>query len=85
VFHLIDDCEYPLLYLSGTGIASYETAVPGSLHQNLAGICSHTTGVHLQSPLDSPIICFVSGFLACLQHPPLKEKLLKSDTLLSYN
>jgi hypothetical protein len=26
VFHLIDDCEHPLLYLPGTGIASYETA-----------------------------------------------------------
>jgi hypothetical protein len=40
VFHLIDDCEHPLLYLPGTGIASYETAIPGSLHQNLAGICN---------------------------------------------
>jgi hypothetical protein len=29
VFHLIDDCELPLLYLSGTGIASYETAITG--------------------------------------------------------
>jgi hypothetical protein len=27
VFHLIDDCEHPLLYLSGAGIASYETAI----------------------------------------------------------
>ena len=41
VFHLIDDCEHPLLYLPGTGIASYETAIPGSLHQNLAGICNN--------------------------------------------
>ena len=39
VFHLIDDCEHPLLYLPGTGIASYETAISGSL-QNLAGICN---------------------------------------------
>jgi hypothetical protein len=39
-FHPIDDCEHPLLYLPGTGIASYETAIPGSLQQNLAGICS---------------------------------------------
>jgi hypothetical protein len=30
VFHLIDDCEHPLLYLPGTGIASYETAITGS-------------------------------------------------------
>ena len=27
VFHLIDDCEHPLLYLPGTGIALPETAV----------------------------------------------------------
>jgi hypothetical protein len=25
VFHLVDDCEHPLLCLPGTGIASYET------------------------------------------------------------
>jgi hypothetical protein len=40
VFHPIVDCEPPLLYLSGTGIASYETATSGSLQQNLAGICN---------------------------------------------
>jgi hypothetical protein len=40
VFHPIDNCEHPLLYLPGTGIASYETAIPGSLQQNLAGICN---------------------------------------------
>jgi hypothetical protein len=40
VFHPIDDCEHPLLYLPGTGIASYETAIPGSCHQNLAGVCN---------------------------------------------
>jgi hypothetical protein len=39
VFHLIDDCEHPLLYLPGTGIASYKTAITGSLQQNLSGIC----------------------------------------------
>ena len=37
MLHLIDDCEYTLLYLPGTGIASYETAVTGSLQQNLSG------------------------------------------------
>ena len=40
VFHLIDDCEHSLLYLPGTGIASYKTAIPWSLQQNLAGICN---------------------------------------------
>jgi hypothetical protein len=40
VFHFIDDYEHPLLYLPGTGIASYETAIPGSLPQNLFGICN---------------------------------------------
>jgi hypothetical protein len=40
VFLFIDDCEHPLLYLPRTGIASQETAIPGSFHQNLAAICN---------------------------------------------
>jgi hypothetical protein len=40
VFHPIDDCENPLLYLPGTGIVSHETAILGSFQQNLAGICN---------------------------------------------
>jgi hypothetical protein len=40
VFHLIDDCEHPLLYFLGTSIASQETAISGSFQQNLAGICN---------------------------------------------
>ena len=40
VFHLIDDCEHPLLYLPGTGIDSEETAMSGSFQPNLAGICN---------------------------------------------
>ena len=39
MFHPIDDCEHPLLYLPGIGIASEETAISGSFQQNLAGIC----------------------------------------------
>jgi hypothetical protein len=40
VCHPIDDCEHPLLYLSGTGIASQESAISRSCQQNLAGICN---------------------------------------------
>jgi hypothetical protein len=40
VFHPIDDCEHPLLYVPGTVIASQETAISGSCQQNLAGICN---------------------------------------------
>jgi hypothetical protein len=43
VFHPIDDCEHPLLYLPGTGIALQEIAVSGSCQQNLAGICNSVT------------------------------------------
>jgi hypothetical protein len=39
VFHP-SDCEHPLLYLPGTGIASQETAISGPCQQNLAGICN---------------------------------------------
>jgi hypothetical protein len=40
VIHPIDDCEHPLLYLPGTGIASLKTAITGSFQQNLADICT---------------------------------------------
>jgi hypothetical protein len=40
VFHLIDDCERPLLNLPGTGIASQEASISGSCQQNLSGICN---------------------------------------------
>ena len=37
VFHPIDDCEHPLPYLPGSGIASQETAISGSYQQILLG------------------------------------------------
>ena len=41
VFHPMDDCEHPLLYLPEyTGIASQERAISGSCQQNLSGICN---------------------------------------------
>jgi hypothetical protein len=38
VFHPIDDCEHPLLYLPGTGIAVHETMYGGFFFQRV--ICS---------------------------------------------
>ena len=35
----IADCEHPLLFLLGPGIASQEIAISGSCQLNLAGIC----------------------------------------------
>ena len=40
VFYSIDDCEHPLLYLPGIGIASLERAMSGSCQQNCSGICN---------------------------------------------
>ena len=40
VFHPIDDCELPLLYLPDIGIASQEKSMLGSCQQNLSGICN---------------------------------------------
>jgi hypothetical protein len=40
VFHPIDNCEHPLLYLPGTGLAFHRTAISTSFQQNLAGICN---------------------------------------------
>jgi hypothetical protein len=31
MFHSIDDCEHPFLYLPGSGIASHKTAISGSV------------------------------------------------------
>jgi hypothetical protein len=38
VFHPMDGSEHPLLYLSGTGRDSQETAISGSCQQALDGI-----------------------------------------------
>jgi hypothetical protein len=38
VLHLVDDCEHPLLYLPGSGIASQKIAISGSYQQALVGI-----------------------------------------------
>ena len=38
VLHPMDGCEHPLLYLSGTGRTSQETALSGSCQQALVGI-----------------------------------------------
>ena len=40
MFHPMDDCEHPVLYLPGTWRASQETAISGSCQQNLVGICN---------------------------------------------
>jgi hypothetical protein len=37
VYHAVDDCEYPLLCLPGSGIVSQETPISGFFQQNLAG------------------------------------------------
>jgi hypothetical protein len=34
------DCEHPFLTLLGPGIVSQETAISGSLEQNLASVCN---------------------------------------------
>ena len=61
MFHPIDDCEHPLLYLPGIGIASQERAMSGSFQQNLAGVCNGVSVWRLimvwipgGQPLDGP-------------------------------
>jgi hypothetical protein len=39
MFHPIDYCEHPLLYLPGTGLASHEAAISGYCQQNFVGMC----------------------------------------------
>jgi hypothetical protein len=40
VLHPIDECQHPILYFPGTGIASQEIVISGSCQLNLAGICN---------------------------------------------
>jgi hypothetical protein len=40
VIHPIADCEHPLLFLVGPGIASQETAISGPFQQNFASVCN---------------------------------------------
>jgi hypothetical protein len=40
VIHPIADCEHPLLRLLGPSIVSQETAISGSLQQNLTSVCN---------------------------------------------
>jgi hypothetical protein len=40
VIHPIADSDHPLLCLLGLGIGSQETAISGSLQQNLASVCN---------------------------------------------
>jgi hypothetical protein len=40
MLHPIDDCEHPLLYLPGTGIASHETAISGSFKTSIGYIAN---------------------------------------------
>ena len=58
MLHLMNDCEHPLLYLLGTGIASQETTISGSCQQNLVGICN-------MSVVDYGMDSQVGQFLDC--------------------
>jgi hypothetical protein len=54
VLHPMDCCEHPLLYLSGTGRASQETALSGSCQQALVGICNSVC-----------VWCLFMGWIPC--------------------
>jgi hypothetical protein len=73
VFHPIDDCEHPLLYLPGAGIASQEIGILGSCQQNLAGICNsvwalvvvYGVGPQVGQSLDAPSFRLSSELCLC--------------------
>ena len=66
VFHPIDDCEHPLLYLPGTGIASKETAISGSFQQNLA----HAPQIPMKGVIESKFGAKMKGWtIQRLPHP----------------
>jgi hypothetical protein len=57
VFHPIEYCEHPLLYLPGTGLDSQETDISGSFKQNLGSNCQSRWGSHLGSWVPRRPIC----------------------------
>jgi hypothetical protein len=73
VFHPIDDCDHPLLYLPGTSIASQEIAVTGSCQLNLADICNKCLGLvvvygmypRVGQSLDGPFFHLSSKLCLC--------------------
>jgi hypothetical protein len=68
VFHPIDDCEHPFLYLPGTGIASKDLGISGSCQQNLASICNSVWVWWGGSPggaVLGPFFCLSSEFCLC--------------------
>jgi hypothetical protein len=40
MIHPIADCKHPLMCLLGPGLVSQETAILGSIQQDLASICN---------------------------------------------
>jgi hypothetical protein len=48
VIHPIVYCEHPLLCLLDPGIVSQETAISGSVQQNLASVCNGVSILILQ-------------------------------------
>jgi hypothetical protein len=97
VFHPIDDCEHPLLCLPGTGLASQETAVTGSLQQNLAGVFNSVNLVadygmdpRVGQSLDGPSfhlsskLCLCNSFHGCFVPYSKKEQSVHTLFFLSF-
>ena len=69
MIHPITDCEHPLLYFPGTGIASQEIAISGFCQQNLSGIVSGLVVVYGMDPwvgqsLDGPSSVSAPNFVS---------------------
>jgi hypothetical protein len=64
VFHPIDDCEHPLLYFPGIGIASQENAKSGCCQQNLSGI--YNSGLVVVYGMDPQVGQSLDGLSFCL-------------------
>ena len=82
---------HPLLYLTGTGRASQETAISGSCQQNLVGICNRVwvlcclwDGSPGGQSLDGPSfslsseLCLCNSFHGCFVPPSKKEQSIYS-------
>lgn len=81
VFHPIDDCEHPLLYLPGTGIASEDIAISWFCQQNLSVICKSVWvwWLYMQQSLDRPFFVSAPNFVSATPSMSILFPILKRN------
>jgi hypothetical protein len=91
----MDGCEHPLLYLSGTGRASQETAISGSCPQALVhihnsvwvwwlymGWIPRCSSLWMAVPSDCSTLCLCNSFHGYFVSPSKKDRIIHTLVFL---